>query len=377
MTTNPAVQNTDPLAKRPPVTGRVKLDELAAHLKLSKSTVSRALNGYKDISPATRKRVENAARQFGYRPLSHAQAIRTGRVRAIAMVLNSDEPDGHNPFLRDFIAGACEAAGESDWTVTISTAKSEPDMLDILGRLFEERKADGFILPRTAVKDPRVAHLRALNVPHILYGRTGYGQRTPPADTSWFDISGETAIHKAVKRLAGFGHTRIGFVGSDLKFNYTHLRREGYANGLSAAGLSYDPDLVRDGARTREEGAVEARALLKLDNPPTAIIFATDLAALGFYPVAAELGLEIGRDVSVVGYDGIPECQYAHPPLTSFNVDSRMAGSRLATLLIRQIRGEHPETLRELSEAVLIERASDGPPTLTSEQLAQKILENH
>ncbi len=353
--------------------GRVKLDELAEHLGLSKSTVSRALNGYSDISEATRKRVEVTARKMGYRPLSHAQAIRTGRVRAIAMVINSEEPDGHNPFLQDFLAGACEAASASDWTLTISTARSEEDMLNVLGRLVEEHKADGFILPRTEVDDARVKYLEQLKVPFIMFGRTRYGQPAAQDNNSWFDISGETAIRNAFERLVEFGHTRIGYVGSDPKFNYSHLRRDGYFEGLKAAGLTFDAELIREGARTREEGTVEARALLSLKRPPTAIIFATDLAALGCYPVCADLGLEIGKDVSILGYDGIPECQYVSPGLTTFSVDSQRAGERLATMLIRQARGESSADLRELGDAVLIARDSDGPPRLTPEELAQKI----
>ncbi|WP_217354255.1 LacI family DNA-binding transcriptional regulator [Ruegeria arenilitoris] len=371
MATNPSYPSLAS-ANRTSASGRVKLDELAAHLGLSKSTVSRALNGYPDISEVTRNRVEVAARKLGYRPLSHAQAIRTGQVRAIAMVLNSEEPDQHNPFLQDFLAGACEAASSLDWTMTISTATSERDTLKVLSRLFEERKADGFILPRTMVKDARVGLLRNLEVPHILYGRTGYGQPNTWEETSWFDIAGETAMRKAVLRLAGFGHTRIGYVGSDPKFNYSHLRRDGYTEGLLQAGLPRDPDLIREGARTREDGAAQAMALMQLDQPPTAIVFATDLAALGFCAAAQDLGLEIGRDVSVIGYDGIPECRYARPALTTFAVDSRMAGHRLATLLIRQIRGEDPATLRELTEASLVEGESDGPPFLKPTDLAKK-----
>ena len=90
-------------------------------------------------------------------------------------------------------------------------------------------------------------------------------------------------------------------------------------------------------------------------------------------PRPQDLGLEIGRDVSVIGYDGIPECRYARPALTTFAVDSRMAGQRLATLLIRQIRGEDPATLRELTEATLVEGESDGPPGLKRQtELAQE-----
>ena len=357
----------------PKIGGRVTINDLARHLCMSKSTVSRALNGYSDISESTRKRVERTAQRLGYRPLSHAQAIRTGRVRAIALVLQNDEPDQHNPFLQEFLAGACEAASDLGWTVTISTAKSDQDMDAVLNRLIEERKADGFILPRTKVTDPRVQLLRRLGVPYIMFGRTGHGQKQIDTDSSWFDISGETAMRNAVIRLVELGHQRIGYVGSDPKFNYSQLRREGFTGGLHATKLQADPDLLRAGARTREEGATETRALLQLNQPPTAIVYATDMAALGAYRAITELGLTVGKDVSVVGYDGVPESQYERPALTTYDVDTRTAGERLASLLIRQIRGEPAEQLRELQEAQLVERDSDGPPALSSTELAAKI----
>ena len=359
----------------PQVGKRVTINDLARHLCMSKSTVSRALNGYSDISDTTRNRVERTAQKLGYRPLSHAQAIRTGRVRAIALVLQIDEPDQHNPFLQEFLAGACQAASEFGWTVTISTAKSDQDMDTELTRLIEERKADGFILPRTKVTDPRVRLLRQLGVPYIMFGRTDHGQKKIEKDASWFDISGETAMHNAVVRLVSLGHQRIGYVGSDPEFNYSHLRREGFTQGLHATELQPDPDLLREGARTRDEGSTETRALLQLDQPPTAIVYATDMAALGAYKAITELGLTVGKDVSVIGYDGVPESQYVRPALTTYDVDTRMAGERLASLLVRQIRGEPADQLRELREAQLVERDSDGPPALSSTDLAEKIQE--
>lgn len=340
---------------------------------MSKSTVSRALNGYSDISEGTRARVAGAAKRVGYQPLTHAQAIRTGRVRALALVLQMDEPDRHNPFLQDFLMGACEAASGCGWTVTIATATSDQDMLEVLKRLIDERKADGFILPRTEVQDPRVELLREQDIPHIMFGRTEHGLPSTQQKGSWFDVLGEAAMCNAVMRLAGLGHERIAFVGSTTNFNYSHLRRDGFLTGLKAAGLNGDYSLVKQGARTREEGAAQTRALMQLSEPPTAIVFATDMAALGAYTVLAELGLEVGHDVSVIGYDGVPEAEYARPALTTYAVDTRRAGARLAELLIRQIRGEAAETLREVSEAILVERQSDGPPLQTSAQLAQKI----
>ena len=107
--------------------------------------------------------------------------------------------------------------------------------------------------------------------------------------------------------------------------------------------------------------------------PPTALVFAVDLAALGAYDAARETGLTIGRDLSVISYDGIPEGGWANPPLTTFRVDSRMAGERLAGLLIRRIRGVDPEELRETALAELQPGGSDGPPRLSSEDIAARV----
>ncbi|MEL7416496.1 MAG: LacI family DNA-binding transcriptional regulator, partial [Pseudomonadota bacterium] len=136
-------------AVNPPA--RVTISDVADALGVTKSTVSRALNGYPDISERMRRRVKTAVAELGYRPLAQAQAIRTGRARALGLVLQIDEHDGHRPFLTDFLAGVSEAASAAMWSLTVSTARSTEDTQDTLGRLVEERKADGFILPRTYI----------------------------------------------------------------------------------------------------------------------------------------------------------------------------------------------------------------------------------
>ena len=103
---------------------------------------------------------------------------------------------------------------------------------------------------------------------------------------------------------------------------------------------------------------------MAMERPPTAIVFAVDAAALGAYDAAGRLGLEVGRDLSVIGYDGIPEGRWVRPSLTTFSVDSRESGARLSALLIALVRGASVETLRETRDAKLQIGGSDGPPFL-------------
>ncbi|MGH1331954.1 MAG: LacI family DNA-binding transcriptional regulator [Paracoccaceae bacterium] len=355
-------------ARNRPHPQRATINDVAAAIGVSKGTVSRALNGYSDIAEATRLRISKAAQDLGYSPLPHAQAIRTGRVRALGLVLQIYEHDGHRPFLADFLAGVSQVASDEGWTLTIANAARQEDLAPVLKRLVAERKADGFIVARTMLDDPRVAHLRAADVPFVLYGRTRVED-----GCAWFDIESDVAMEAAVARLARFGHERIGFVCGDPAYHYNALRLRGYMAGMHAAGLEIAAELRIQNATTSLQGLDATRALLALPAPPTAIVFATDLAALGAWPAAQEAGLAIGRDLSVIGYDGLPEGAVVQPGLTSFAVDSRAAGEELGMLLIRRCRGESPEDLRRTARAKLVARGSDGPPAQTSKILARRI----
>ncbi|MGC8201667.1 LacI family DNA-binding transcriptional regulator [Aliiroseovarius sp. PTFE2010] len=335
---------------------RVTIADVADYLGVTKGTVSRALNGYPDISKSTRRKVEQATRDLGYRPLAQAQAIRTGRVRAIGLVLQTYDHDGQRPFLADFLQGISQVASEENWTLTLATAPDRAALIPTLDQLITERKADGFILPRTMADDPRVSYLRGRGVPFILYGRVEDRE-----GCGWFDIASETAIGEAVSRLTKLGHRRIGFVHGDDRYMFVRLRKAGYLAGLRDAGLPLDDRLIVANASSEAQGRAATDRLLDLPDPPTAIIFATDLAAFGAYAAAASRGVVIGRDLSIVGYDGQPEGRRLTPPLASFAVDNKLVGQELAGLLIRHCRGDAPESLRRTACAAWMPGASVGP----------------
>ncbi|MEJ6392328.1 substrate-binding domain-containing protein [Gymnodinialimonas sp. 2305UL16-5] len=346
---------------------RVTINDLADSLGLAKGTVSRALNGYPDIAETTRARVARAAERMGYRPMAQAQAIRTGRARSLGLVLNTGNADLHRPFLTDFLDGISRAASEETWTLTVATANGTEDEVTSMERLVDERKVDGFILPRAMYNDPRVALCRDRGVPFILYGRTG-----DPEDCAWFDIAGEDAMQSAVRLFAAAGHRRIGFINGARKYTFAHLRYDAFVAGMAEAGLAVTPETIAEGVLDIAAGESAGARILRADPGLTAVVCAMDLAALGLYRAAERLGRRVGRDLAVISYDGLPQAEIADPPLTTFAVDNRAAGQRLARLLIARIRGADPVHLRELAPARLIERASHlievspaaaGPPT--------------
>jgi LacI family transcriptional regulator len=347
---------------------RVTISDVAEALGLTKSTVSRALNNYHDIAEGTRLRVRSKADKMGYRPLSYAQAIRTGRTNSLGLVIQLSDHDAHRPFLAAFLAGLSQGASEKGWTITIATADSPETTIDTIRTLIKDRKADGFILPRTLRNDPRVTVLREADFPFVLFGRC-----VDPTGCAWHDVLGEDAMRDAVRHLVKLGHRRIGFLNGGLQYNYSALRLEGFLTGMNEAGLTPDPKHVKSDTMSIETGEAASRAVLTTDSPPTAIICAVDMAALGVYRTAAKLKLNIGEDLSVIGYDGVPEGALMEPQLTTFAVDHTASGRQLSNLLIRRIGGEDIETLRELVPASLQERGSAGPPSLTSTELAAEI----
>ena len=331
---------------------RVTIAEVAAAMGVTKGTVSRALNGHPDIAEATRLRAARTAERLGYRPLGPAQAIRTGRCRAVGLVIETAAHDAYRPFLAEFLAGLSEGAAVEGWTLTVASAP-EGAALDTYRRLVSDRKADGFVLPRTRVEDPRVAMLRAAGVPFVLFGRHG-----DPEGCAWYDIDMEAAMREGVRLLAERGHRRIAFVGGSRDHTYERLREAGFRAGIEAAGLSLPDGFVRHGALDRESGEGAFGALLDVPDPPTAFVCAIDAAALGLWRAARARGLVVGRDVAVIGYDGAPDGAHAEPPLATWAVDYGRAGRRLASLLIRRVRGEAPEALREIAPASFLDRGS-------------------
>ena len=354
---------------------RVTISDVAHRLGMSKGTISRALNDYSDISEATKQRVRREADRMGYSPLAHAHAIRTGRAKSIGLVLQIDEHDGQSPFLKDFLAGLTETTSDLGWTLTVACAGSDDEMRETMARLIEQRKVDGFVLPRTRVNDPRWIYLREQGVPSVLYGRTDFFSGEPAEGSSYYDISGEDAMADAVARLVSKGHQRIGFVAGIDVFNFTHLRLDGYRTGLAKAGIAFDKSLIAQGARTTEDGARAVESLLQTSLPPTAIIFSTDETALGSYIVARQRGLRIGQDVSIVAYDGIREGQLSDPSLATYKVDTRAAGSALIRMLIQQIQGTEAAALRTIVPATFVNGGSIGVPALGSAQLAARMVD--
>lgn len=346
----------------------ITIEQVAQHLGLAKGTVSRALNNYSDISNATRDRVLAAVDEFGYHPSNSARSLKSGRVETVGIVLPASTAHISDPFLAEFLDGVSAALGRHGMDLLVTTAPDTDDAVAVYKRLIAAAKVDGFIITRTLTVDARIFFLVRHGIPFVAHGRTA-----DPRGYAWLDVDNEGAFAEAVAHLADLGHRHIGFVGGPAELNLARLRRDGFARGLRENGIERDPDLEVEAAMTEEGGLEAAETLLALTRPPTALLCATDALAIGAVLALRKAGLTVGRDVSVVGYDGVPVAAHIDPPITTLVQNTRDAGERVAEMLMAVIEHVDPVSLQEMKTARLVRRASDGPPTRTPEELRRLI----
>ena len=149
------MQTSQPRMHRNTTRRRVTISDVSDALGISKSTVSRALNEYSDISKSTRTRVRRMADKMGYRPLSHAQAIRTGQTKSLGLVIQLADHDAQRPFLAEFLSGVSQGASEAGWTLTLAASDSQEATLKLFAEMIEGHKVDGFkYLARSFLSSP-------------------------------------------------------------------------------------------------------------------------------------------------------------------------------------------------------------------------------
>jgi LacI family transcriptional regulator len=335
----------------------VTLKDIAVRVGKSIPTVSRALAGFEDISPQTREEVQRVAREMGYVPNITGRNLQKQRTDTIALILpSSDYLKVSDPFFSEFLSGIVTQTTQDGFNLNIS-AGDLPDETEIYLSHYHSRRADGFIVVRTRRQDHRVNLLRENNVPFVAYGRT-QGEN----DFYYVDGDDTLGIRQVVDHLADMGHTRLAFIAEPSTFTKSFNRLQGFLQGLQAHNLTYYPQMVVEANFRQRSGSASAHQLLTLPEPPTAIVASNDLLALGAESAARELGLTVGREVSITGYDDILLAALANPPLTTVYQPAERLGAMVARMLISIIQGAPPEEKHIIVAPLLVPRPSSAPP---------------
>jgi DNA-binding LacI/PurR family transcriptional regulator len=331
---------------------RVTISDIAARAGVSKGAVSYALNGRPGVSDGTRERILTIARELGWYPNRAARALSAERADACGLVLaRPARTIALEPFFMEFIAGVESELSARSIALTIQLVESVEAEIEVYRRWFGERRVD-----------PRVDELVRLGLPAVVVGGPVKNHALPAV---WHDEAG--VVIDAVRYVAALGHRRIGRVAGVDEFVHTEQRTDGFLSVTRELGLEADV-IATD--YSPESGARATRKLLSSREPPSVIIYDSDLLAVTGLGVAQQMGFAVPDDVSIVGWDDSLISQVVHPPLTAITRDIVAYGVTAIRHLIEVIEGRTTadvETLR----GELTPRGSTGPARPTEGQDAR------
>ncbi len=320
--------------------------DVAAQAGVSVATVSKVINGRYGVAADTTARVNAVINDLGYQASLVAQSLRNHRTNVIGILVADLEP-----FSAELLKGAADAIRGSGFEMVVYSAGGLAD--DHVGweRRYLSRLSgtliDGAVLVTPTVVDVNYGAPIVAIDPHT-------GQSELPT----IDSDNLRGGQLATAHLLGLGHRRIAMLSGRPDLESSRLREQGYRQAMAAAGVPVSEDLVLVGGYDAQASAECTRTLLTSAQPPTAIFAANDVSAIAAIQAAVGLGLRVPADLSVVGFDNIPESALCAPPLTTVNQPIRQMGERSIQLLLRLMRGDHVEDTHITLQTDLVVRQS-------------------
>lgn len=321
----------------------MSLKAIAKELGISVTTVSRALNGYDDVSKETRARVEAEAQRRGYRPNTFARRLKMGKIGAVGLVFPTQSaPLSNNVFL--------EMVGE----VSRELARDEIDLLLIADddkssqhgymRLVQSRRVDALIVSHTLDNDPRLMQLQDVGFPFLALGRSNLLK-----PYAWFDFDNYAGTYQATRYLIAQGHQRITLFSENTERAFLLLRRKGYVDAMTEAGLS--EHVILCPPPTRRVGyQIMMEQLSCAETAPTAVITDGNVAGDGVAMALSEQGRLVGdKRIALVVYDGLSDDSIIDVPVGAIVESTRQSvGLQISTMVRRLIAGDDIASLQVL-----------------------------
>ncbi len=312
----------------------VTIIDVAKAAGVSVSTVSRVLNDKDDVAPETYQKVQEVIDELGYTSSLAARGLRSRRMNVIGLIM----PDVEVPFAIQVMKGVNRAITELDYDLIVYSGgefkrESSADRERRFVSLLSGSITDGVIVVTPAATSFSTASPVVVVDPNV-----------ETHDCPAVIATNRDGALTAVEYLIGLGHRRIGFISGRSELQSAVRRLLGYKDGLARAGIPLDPDLIQTGDYSRKTGFACAQRLLNLSDPPTAIFASNDQSAIGAIKAIYEAGLGVPDDVSVVGFDNVPEVAYTHPGLTTVDQSIDKMGYIATEMLISLIEGDSLES---------------------------------
>ncbi|WP_214828290.1 LacI family DNA-binding transcriptional regulator [Exiguobacterium sp. s26] len=329
--------------------------DLAKKTGFSITTVSKALNNYKDVSEKTRAKILQAAAEMDYLPNAHAQSLSTKKSWAIGVMFSeANEVGMKHPFFNGIIESFRHATEEHGYDLIFASRNLRNRDMSYLEH-FKHRAVDGIVVICSDRMDEQVQELMQSDIPIVVVDMDSANCSVVYSDNS-------EGARMAVNYLYELGHRAIAHIAGDSSIDAGAARVKGYELAMHALDLPIQPGyLVNAGFFSVEEGKQAMEQLLQLPSPPTAVFVAGDQMAIGAIEAVHEHGLRVPEDISIIGYDDIEMIKYITPKLTTIRQDTDEIGEAAAELLIEQMTAKERRTERRVIPVRLIERASCAP----------------
>lgn len=325
--------------------------DVARKAGVSRATASLVLRRSDSISPATRERVEVAMAALGYVYNRGAARLRAARSDTIGVLL----PNLANPFFATLLAGVEDRVETARLSVLLGNCNEDVERQNLFLTRMREHGVDGLILcpvERTPVSAIEGLVRQGMPLVQLL-------RHVPGSVSDFAGVDFRALVAQATQRLIGLGHRRIAFVSGDLEHSVQEERLQGFSEALATHGL--DASLVLRIPLTHANGRASAGELMQRRDPPTAILCFNDVVALGLHRGLIDLGLAIGRDVSLVGIDNVAECDLVVPGLASVATQPFRIGVQAADLLLRRLAEPAAPVERRIEPSEFVDRPSCGP----------------
>ena len=339
-----------PGAAARPAAGPARIADVAARAGVGVATVSRVLNGRVGVRSSTRERVVEAIEALNYRPSSLARSLSLQRTMVVATLL----PWFTNPSAVQRVRGIVEGISGSAYDLMVFDIESEDRQRRAFELFDRGDRADGLLVVSTLPPEAEVERLRAADIPCVLIDAVHPSFPSIAVD----DVAGGEI---ATRHLLELGHRRIALVGDpppEFRFDWSRDRTRGYERALAAAGIEARDAYVREGTRLPHVARAIATELLSLPERPTAVFAASDTQAIGVLEAARGHGIDVPRELSVVGFDDVEVAAYVG--LTTVRQPLLESGRRGAKLLLDVLAGRTVAPLRELLPLELVVRGTTG-----------------
>ncbi|MBO1005704.1 LacI family DNA-binding transcriptional regulator [Pseudogracilibacillus auburnensis] len=306
------------------------IKDIARVAGVSVTTVSRALNGYSDVSEKTRAKVFRIAKELNYSPNTLARGLVMNKSKTFGLLvsgLNESSPKDNITF--DILSGINKFVGECGYDLVLFSTNSTKQREKTYTQLCRERRVDGVIIQGIRTDDPYLKEVVESDIPCVLIDIP-----LTSSTVGYVTTDNVLGAKKAVKHLIQLGHRNIGFInGHEFAF-VSQERLKGYEEALTEANIEINREWIGNGEFSEEAAEIQAIRLLEAHPEITAIFSASDLMALGVIKAARSLGIKVPDNLSIIGFDDIVLASYVTPSLTTIGQDTFQIGYEAAQLLL-------------------------------------------